>query len=282
MSPVNAMGSNGPTPLTTIPVKTPGEAIALLELLRIGCRQRKIEWWINIVLNTFASDAARAAAAAHLARAISIDDLMEQNLINILQQAPMAQGVRLDMDEANATPAPAAEGTARPTATPATPATNFRSALLPVGTHSLKAIETWALEAAKAAIGEAWPLLDAASQHDRPGAESLRTIQRIYAPITAQAASAARTALDKVFRDFTPEDAASALVTKGLGAARICLYYKPLFDWNTHVVEEAVHRINALYGPQHLLTLSVTRCVDAVFSIHDANLSLFLRVIRVH
>jgi len=171
------MGSNGPTPLTTTLVKTPGEAIALLELLRIGCRQRKIEWWINIVLNTFATDAARAAAAAHLARAISIDDLMEQNLINILQQAPMAQGVRLDMDEANATPAPAAEGTVRPTATPATTATNLRSALLPVGTFGLKAIETWGLDAVRSAIGNAWPLLDTASKHERPGTESIRAMQ---------------------------------------------------------------------------------------------------------
>jgi hypothetical protein len=270
------MGSNSPTSLTTIPVKTPGEAIAFLQHIRGGCRQRNFEWWINEVLNVYASDEACAAAATHLAKAIRIDDLMEQNLTTMLQQAQV-QGVRLNMDDAaNETPAPAAEGTARPTAMPSTPATNFRSALLQVGTHSLKAIETWALEAAKAAIGEAWPLLDAASQHDRPGTESIRTIQRIYAPITAQAASAARTALDNVFRDFTAEDAASTLVTKGLGAARICLYYKPLFDWNTHVVEEAVHRINALYGPQHLLTLSVTRCVDAEgFSTNPIRVELF-------
>ena len=272
------MGPNSPTPLTTIPVKTPGEAIAFLQHIRGGCRQRGFEWWINEVLNVYASDEARAAAATQLARAMRIDGLMEQNLTTMLQlqQAPV-QGVRLNMDDAaNETPAPVAEGTARPTATPATPATNFRSALLPVGTHSLKAIETWALEAAKAAIGEAWPLLDAASQHDRPGAESLRTIQRIYAPITAQAASAARTALDKVFRDFTAEDAASTLVTKGLGAARICLYYKPLVDWSTHVVEEVVHKINELYGPQHLLTLSVARCVDAEgFSTNPMRVELF-------
>jgi len=257
------MGSNGPTPLTTTLVKTPGEAIALLELLRIGCRQRKIEWWINIVLNTFATDAARAAAAAHLARAISIDDLMEQNLINILQQAPMAQGVRLDMDEANATPAPAAEGTARPTATPATTATNLRSALLPVGTFGLKAIETWGLDAVRSAIGDAWPLLDTASKHERPGTESIRTMQRIFAPLNAQAASTARTELDKVFLDSTANDTASSLVTKGLRAAQICKYYKPLTDWVTHVIEEVTHKINKLHGPTHALTLAVTRCVEA-------------------
>ncbi len=103
-------------------------------------------------------------------------------------------------DAANETPAPAAEGTSRPTATPATPATNFRSALLPVGTHRLRAIETWALNAAMAAMGDAGSLIDEASKHDRPGKESILTIQRIYAALTDQTASADRTALDKVFR----------------------------------------------------------------------------------
>ena len=257
------MGSNSPTPLTTIQVKTPGQAIAFLQHIRAGCRQRRFEWWINLALNTFTSDAARVAAAAHLARAMRIDDLMEQNLDTMLQQAPV-QGIRLNMNvAADETPAPAAEDTARPTATPATPATNFRSALLPVGTYSLETIEAWALEASKASIGEAWPLLDAASQHQRPGTESILVIQRIFAPITAQAASTARTVLDDVFRDFTPEEAASTLVTKALVAARICRYYKPHTDWDTHVIEETVHKINALYGPQHVLTLVVTRCVDA-------------------
>ena len=224
------MGSNSPTPLTTIQVKTPGQAIAFLQHIRAGSRQRGFEWWINLVLNTFASDMARTAAAAHLARASRIDDLMEQNLATMLQQAPV-QGIRLNMDvAADETPAPAAEGTARPTATPATPATNFRSALLPVGTYSLETIEAWALEASKASIGEAWPLLDAASQHQRPGTESILVIQRIFAPITAQAASTARTTLDNIFRDFTPEEAASTLVTKALVAARICRYYKPHTD----------------------------------------------------
>jgi hypothetical protein len=271
------MGSNGPTPLTTNGmVKTPSEAIAFIQHFRTGCRNRHIEWWIDEVLGVFTSEEARAAAAAHLAKATRIDDLMEQNLTTMLQQAPV-QGVRLNMDDAdNETPAPAAEGTARPTATPATPATNFRSALLPVGTHSLKAIETWALNAATVAMGDAGSLLDEASKNDRPGKESIRTIQRIYAPLTAQAASAARTALDKIFRDFTAEDAASTLVTKGLGAARICLYYKPLVDWSTHVVEEVVHKINELYGPQHLLTLSVARCVDAEgFSTNPMRVELF-------
>ena len=281
------MGSNSPTPLTTIPVKTPSEAIAFLHHIRGGCRQRSFEWWINIVLNTFASDEAHAAAATHLANAIRIDDLMEQNLIIMLQQAPApVQGVRLNMDDADETQAPAAEGegtapTATPatpaaTATPATPATNFRSALLPVGTHGLKTIEAWALEAAKAAMGEAWPLLDTASAHARPGTESVRTMQRIFAPITTQAASSARAALDIIFRDFTAEDAASKLVTRGLVAARICLYYRPLYDWNTHIVEETVHRINAVYGPQHLLTLSVARLIEAEgFSTNPLKVELF-------
>jgi hypothetical protein len=91
------MGSNSPTPLTTIPVKTPGEAIAFLQHIRGGCRQRCFEWWINLALNTFASDAARVAAAAHLARAMRIDDLMQQNLDTMLQQAPV-QGIRLNMN----------------------------------------------------------------------------------------------------------------------------------------------------------------------------------------
>ena len=79
------MGSNSPTPLTTIPVKTPGEAIAFLQHIRAGCRQRGFEWWINEVLNVYASDEARAAAATHLARAMRIDGLMEQNLTTMLQ-----------------------------------------------------------------------------------------------------------------------------------------------------------------------------------------------------
>ena len=66
------MGSNGPTPLTTVPVKTTGEAITFFQLLRTGARLRNFEWWINIVFDVFASD---AAAAASLARAIRIDDL---------------------------------------------------------------------------------------------------------------------------------------------------------------------------------------------------------------
>ena len=202
------MGSNGPTPLTTIQVKTQGEAITFIQLLRSACRQRNMEWWINDVLNVFASDEDRTAAAAHLARAIRIDDLMEQNLTAMLQQAPVQGGVRLNMDDgvdgaADETPAPAAEGTARPTATPATPATNFKSALLPFGTYGLKSIETWGLYAAMAAMGDAGSLLDEASKQERPGKASILTVsqKKIHAHMgmnkierTAQAASAARAA----------------------------------------------------------------------------------------
>jgi hypothetical protein len=253
------MGSSqGPTPLTTIQVKTPGEAIAFLEVVRNGCRQRKIEWWINLVLNTFASDAVRAAAAAHLARAISIDDLMEQNLITILQQAPMAQGIRLDMDEANETPAPAAEGTARPShdgnqpqVRPAAGRHVQPQGHRNLGPRSREGGHRRSLATARHGI-ESRP----------PCTESIRTMQRIFAPINAQAASAARTALDRIFLDFTANDAPSTLVTKGLVTDQICKYYRPITDWQTHVVEEVTHTINKLHGPQHALTLAVTRCIE--------------------
>jgi hypothetical protein len=261
MSPVNAMGSNVPTPLTTIQVKTNGEAITFLELLRIAARQRGFEWWVNDVLNVFSSDTTRTAAAASLAKAIRIDDLMEQNLNTVLAATP--QGIRLNMDDGDGAetpaPAPAAEGAERPTTTPVTQATNFKSALLPHGTYGLKAIESWAQQAAVAAMDDAGALLDEASKQERPRKASTLTIRRIFAPLTVQAASAARTALDKDFQTFTAESLLSSLVTKGLLAARICKYYKPEVDWNTHVINEAAHRINEEYGPQHTLTLSNAR-----------------------
>ena len=43
-SPVNAMGSNAPTPLTTTTIKTTEDAIKFFRLLRVGCRMRGLEW----------------------------------------------------------------------------------------------------------------------------------------------------------------------------------------------------------------------------------------------
>ena len=266
------MWTNAPTPLTTIQVRTTSDAITFFMLLRAGCRLRGIEWWFNIVMNEFSSDAARASAATLLTKARRIDALMLQNLDAAL--APQG-GIRLDMDAGVETPAPVEEGEAAPRPT-TTPTTNLKSGLLPHGTHGEKAIEYWGQMSAIAAMGDGGALLESASLQELPGTASIQAIQRIFAPRTAQAASAARTALDKVFWAFTAEDAASTLFTKGLGAARICLYYKPLVDWSTHVVEEVVHKINELYGPQHLLTLSVARCVDAEgFSTNPMRVELF-------
>ncbi len=50
------MGSNAPAPLTTtISIKTTDDAIKFFELLRAGCNQRRIAWWLNDALNEFPS-----------------------------------------------------------------------------------------------------------------------------------------------------------------------------------------------------------------------------------
>jgi hypothetical protein len=92
LSPVNAMGSNAPTPLTTVTIKTTEDAIKFFELLRAGCNQRRIAWWLNDALNEFPSTEARAATARALDKAMRIDLLMEQNLDIAL--APQG-GIRL-------------------------------------------------------------------------------------------------------------------------------------------------------------------------------------------
>jgi hypothetical protein len=82
--------------------------------------------------------------------------------------------------------------------------------------------------------------------------------------------------LRNVFRNFKAEDTASTLVTKGLVAARICEYYKPLTDWPSHVIEEVTYRIVTLYCPQHTLTLSVTRCIEGTgFVENPSKVELF-------
>ena len=80
LSPVNAMGSHAPTPLTTTTIKTTEDAIKFFRLLRAGCRLRGIEWWLNDALEEFPSVNARAAAIRALDKAMRIDQLMEQNL----------------------------------------------------------------------------------------------------------------------------------------------------------------------------------------------------------
>ena len=79
MSPVNALGSNAPTPLTTTTIKTTEDAFKFFRLLRAGCRLRSIEWWLNDALEEFPSVDARAAAIRAFDNAMRIDQLMEQN-----------------------------------------------------------------------------------------------------------------------------------------------------------------------------------------------------------
>ena len=110
MSSVNAMGSHAPTPLATTTIKTTEDAIKFFRLLRAGCRLRGIEWWLNDALEEFPSVNARAAAIRALDKAIRIDQLMEQNLDTAL--APQG-GIRLDMNTADETPAPAHEDAPR-------------------------------------------------------------------------------------------------------------------------------------------------------------------------
>ena len=101
-SPANAMGSHAPTPLTTVTIKTTEDAIKFFSLLRAGCLQRGIAWWLNDALDEFPSAEARAATARALDKAKRIDLLMEQNLDIAL--APQG-GIRLDMNTADETPA---------------------------------------------------------------------------------------------------------------------------------------------------------------------------------
>ena len=98
------MGSNAPTPLTTTTIKTTEDAIKFFRLLRAGCRMRGLEWWLNDALEEFPSVDAREAAARALNKAKRIDQLMEQVLDTAL--APQG-GIRLDMNDAEETPAPA-------------------------------------------------------------------------------------------------------------------------------------------------------------------------------
>jgi hypothetical protein len=88
--------------MTTITIKTTDDAIQFFELLKAGCYQRRIAWWLNDALNEFPSTEARAAAARALDKAMRIDLLMDQNLDVAL--APQG-GVRLDMNTADETPA---------------------------------------------------------------------------------------------------------------------------------------------------------------------------------
>ena len=182
------MGSNAPAPLTpNIIIKTTEDAINFFELLRAGCNQRRIAWWLNDALNEFPSAEARAAAARALDKAMRIDLLMDQNLDVAL--APQG-GVRLDMNTADETPAREEDAPRAPTTTPSPG--NFK-VLLPVGMHGLNAIEGWAQTIVTTALGDGAAIINEASQEERPGTASLRVVQTIFAPRTTQAASAART-----------------------------------------------------------------------------------------
>ena len=71
---------------------------------------RGLEWWLNDALDEFPSVDAREAAARALNKARRIDQLMEQVLDTAL--APQG-GIRLDMNDAEETPAPAQEDAPR-------------------------------------------------------------------------------------------------------------------------------------------------------------------------
>jgi hypothetical protein len=251
------MGSNAPTPLTTTTIKTTEDAIKFFRLLRAGCRMRGLEWWLNDArsLDEFPSADAREAAARALNKAKRIDQLMEQVLDTAL--APQG-GIRLDMNDAEETPAPAQEDAPRASTT--TPSTNFKSSLLPHGTYGLKTIEIWAQTTVTAALGEGSAILDKASLHERPGTASLKVVKSIFAPRTTQAASAARTALDTIINGFVKDCGLHSFVTKALDATLVCRYYQPSYDWHSHIINETVHRINKEYGPAHAHPLLPPTC----------------------
>jgi hypothetical protein len=162
-------------------LKTTEDAIKFFRLLRAGCRMRGLEWWLNNTLDEFPSVDAREAVARALNKAKCIDQLMEQVLDTAL--APQG-GIRLDMNDAEETPAPAKEDA--PRAPTSTPSTNFKSSLLPHGTYGLKTIEIRTQTTVTAALGEGSFILDTASLHERPGTASLKVVKSIFAPRTTQ------------------------------------------------------------------------------------------------
>jgi hypothetical protein len=101
----------------------------VLRVLRAGCNQRRIAWWLNDALNEFPSTEARAATAHALDKAMRIDLLMEQNLDIAL--APQG-GISLDMNTADETPAREEDAPRAPTTTTSTG--NLKSSLLQHGT----------------------------------------------------------------------------------------------------------------------------------------------------
>ena len=264
LSPVNAMGSNAPAPWTpTITIKTTDDAIKFFELLRDACNQRRIAWWMHDALQEFPSPEARVAAARALEKAMRIDLLMDQNLNVAL--APQG-GVRLNMDTADETPAREGDAPRAPTTTPSP----GLKVLLPHGTYSLNTIEAWVQVAITTALGDGSAILKGASQDPRPGTASLRVVQNIFAPRTTQAASAARKALDDIIKGFAKDCGLHEHITRALNAALVCQYYQPSTDWDSHLITETVHKINDEYGPEHALTLTVSRLLDTPGFMADA------------
>ena len=263
LSPVNAMGSNAPAPWTpTITIKTTDDAIKFFELLRDACNQRRIAWWMHDALQEFPSPEARVAAARALEKAMRIDLLMDQNLNVAL--APQG-GVRLNMDTADETPAREGDAPRAPTTTPS-PGLKVQ---LPHGTYSLNTIEAWVQVAITTALGDGSAILKGASQDPRPGTASLRVVQNIFAPRTTQAASAARKALDDIIKGFAKDCGLHEHITRALNAALVCQYYQPSTDWDNHIIIETVHKINDEYGPEHALTLTVSRLLEPAGFMQD-------------
>ncbi len=50
----------------------------------------------------------------------------------------------------------------------------------------------------------------------------------------------------------------------------MCRYYKPSYDWHSHIINETVHMINREYGSAHALTLSVSRLLETTGFMEDA------------
>ena len=257
------MGSNAPAPWTpTITIKTTDDAIKFFELLRAACNQRRIAWWMHDALQEFPSPEARVAAARALEKAMRIDLLMDQNLNVAL--APQG-GVRLNMDTADETPAREGDAPRAPTTTPSP----GLKVLLPHGTYSLNTIEAWVQVAITTALGDGSAILKGASQDPRPGTASLRVVQNIFAPRTTQAASAARKALDDIIKGFAKDCGLHEHITRALNAALVCQYYQPSTDWDNHIIIETVHKINDEYGPEHALTLTVSRLLEPAGFMQD-------------
>ena len=98
MSPVNAMGTHAPLPMTMTTVTNTADAITFLHGLEEACNTRGFGWWYKSAVGTTDE---QTAAQRELDKATRLDQLMDQEL----QSAIASQhGVRLNMDDADTTP----------------------------------------------------------------------------------------------------------------------------------------------------------------------------------